>query len=142
MQTFLPYSDFDKSASVLDMKRLGKQRVETLQIMKAILDPTYGWQNHPAVNMWRDHILSLMEYQAAICAEWTGRGYKDTCLEKSFALIEEQKPHYRIVKPSWLGDEQVHLSHQSNLLRKFPEHYGQYFDNVPNNLEYIWPEVA
>lgn len=36
MQTFLPYPDFIKSASVLDKRRLGKQRVETLQIMQAI----------------------------------------------------------------------------------------------------------
>ena len=32
MQTFLPYADFQRSAQVLDYKRLGKQRVEALQI--------------------------------------------------------------------------------------------------------------
>ena len=36
MQTFLPYPDFAESAKVLDNKRLGKQRVECLQIMKAL----------------------------------------------------------------------------------------------------------
>lgn len=36
MQTFLPYPSFELSARVLDDKRLGKQRVECLQILKAL----------------------------------------------------------------------------------------------------------
>jgi hypothetical protein len=31
VQTFLPYADFEESARTLDAKRLGKQRVETIQ---------------------------------------------------------------------------------------------------------------
>ena len=140
MQTFLPYEDFEKTAKSLDMKRLGKQRVETMQIMNAILNPEYGWQNHPAVNMWRGHIVSLMDYQAAICSEWTSRGYKDTCLEKSFSLLDQYSPDIRIGRPEWVGNYEFHLSHQSNLLRKYPEHYSQYFVNVPDDLPYVWPE--
>ena len=44
MQTFLPFQDFAASAKVLDMKRLGKQRVETLQVLKAITTTDYGWK--------------------------------------------------------------------------------------------------
>ena len=33
MQTFLPFPDFQQSAAVLDRVRLGKQRVEALQIL-------------------------------------------------------------------------------------------------------------
>ena len=36
MQTFLPVADFADSARLLDSPRLGKQRVETLQILRAI----------------------------------------------------------------------------------------------------------
>lgn len=36
MQTFLPYEDFNQSTAVLDRQRLGKQRVEALQLLKAI----------------------------------------------------------------------------------------------------------
>jgi len=36
MQTFLPYDNFSMSARVLDNKRLGKQRVEALQILKVL----------------------------------------------------------------------------------------------------------
>ena len=34
MQTFLPYSSFTESAKILDWRRLGKQRVEGMQIIK------------------------------------------------------------------------------------------------------------
>ncbi len=37
MQTFLPFSDYALSAQALDNKRLGKQRVETLQILQVLL---------------------------------------------------------------------------------------------------------
>jgi len=137
MQTFLPYKDFVKSASVLDRQRLGKQRVENLQVIKALITPGYGWQNHPAVKMWRGHEYTLLKYQEAICNEWTSRGYKDTCLEKSIDLLAGYP--IGITKPEWLGDVEFHKSHQSNLLRKFPEHYSQYFTDVPDDLEYVWP---
>jgi hypothetical protein len=137
MQTFLPYESFTKSASVLDRQRLGKQRVENLQVIKALITPGYGWQNHPAVKMWRGHEYTLLKYQEAICNEWTGRGYKDTCLEKSIDLLAGYP--IGITKPKWLGNVEFHESHQSNLLRKFPEHYSQYFTNVSDNLEYVWP---
>jgi Pyrimidine dimer DNA glycosylase len=136
MQTFLPYPSFTDSAKVLDQKRLGKQRVENLQIMKALLDPTYGWQNHPAVKMWRGYETALLEYQRAICTEWTSRGYKDTCLEKTEAMIKAQKV---LVLPSWLGNPQFHTSHQSNLLRKSPEFYEKFFPGVGPELPYLWP---
>jgi len=61
MQTFLAYPDYKLSASVLDMKRLGKQRVEAWQIVQALTVPEYGWKNHPAVKMWRGHVPSLIE---------------------------------------------------------------------------------
>src|SRR4028119_2435475 len=74
IQTFLPYPELDRSVRVLDTKRLGKQRVETLQIMQVLLamrwDPTLdrpvehlpkGWRRHPAVLMWQGHELRLLE---------------------------------------------------------------------------------
>ena len=36
MQTFLPYKSFKKSAETLDYQRLGKQRVEAMQIINVI----------------------------------------------------------------------------------------------------------
>ena len=39
MHTFLPSSDFSESALMLDYKRLGKQRVEGMQLLNA-MQPT------------------------------------------------------------------------------------------------------
>lgn len=49
MQTFLPYPDFRATAKVLDRQRLGKQRVETKQILLALERPgtPTGWGRHP-----------------------------------------------------------------------------------------------
>jgi hypothetical protein len=124
MQTFLPYRNFESSARVLDRQRLGKQRVETLQIMKA-LATNQGWVNHPVTKMWRGYEFTLMSYQQAICDEWTKRGYNDTCLEKTreyFALIQDRTPRV----PPWLGLRKFHAAHRANLLRKSPTHYNQY----------------
>jgi len=52
VQAFLPFADFADTAAVLDSPRLGKQRVETLQILRALELPEYGWQNHPAVTIF------------------------------------------------------------------------------------------
>lgn len=141
MQTFLPWPDFQRSAGVLDRQRLGKQRVETMQIARAITDPSYGWQNHPAVSLWRGHPAALLNYQVAVCTEWVSRGYRDTCLDKTVAILT---PHLRGLEPAppWLGDEVFHLSHRSNLLRKHPDHYAPLFEEgLPDDVEYFWPVV-
>lgn len=140
MQTFLPYADFNKSAKCLDRQRLGKQRVEAYQIVKALIDPRYGWQNHPAVKMWRGCGLLLIDYGLSICKEWINRGYRDCCTEKLYEAkdntsVDTLGDH----TPLWLGDVDFHRSHQSNLLRKNPEHYKQFRWRVSDSLPYVWP---
>ena len=135
MQTFLSYSDFAKSAACLDNKRLGKQRVECLQILKALSDSSYGWQNHPAVKMWRDYTGALICYGRAICLEWRDkRGFNDTCFEK---IVDIASPFGNM--PAWFGNEQFHASHRSNLLRKDYIYYSKFGWTEPIDLPYIWP---
>lgn len=76
MQTFLPYPDFKKSLQTLDYRRLGKQRIEAYQIIRAI---KYGggWSHHPAVKMWRGHINALKQYYNLSLDEWISRGYQN-----------------------------------------------------------------
>ena len=136
MQTFLPHKSFRQSAHALDNKRLGKQRVECLQILKALTDPKYGWQNHPAVKMWRGHVASLVVYGLAICDEWKRRGFNDTCAEKIAAHMPEGEA---LLPPKWLGNADFHASHRSNLLRKEPEHYRKFNWIDGPDLPYVWP---
>lgn len=138
MQTFLPYQDFVNSAKVLDNKRLGKQRVEVIQILKALTVPEYGWKNHPATRMWMGSELWLCNYGHAVCDEWISRGYKDSCKDQISDIAESLNPEFSCNYPSWLGDEKFHRSHRSNLTRKNPEHYSQFW-NEPDDLEYVWP---
>jgi hypothetical protein len=148
VQTFLPYPDFERSARVLDTKRLGKQRVEVIQVVRALTRPTYGWANHPAVLMWKGHEEALGRYGLTCCQVWTEHGFGDTCA----ATISEDLREFGVetirtqaelaageALPPWLGQEQVHLSHQSALVRKDPEHYRPLFPDIPDDLPYAWP---
>lgn len=134
MQTFVPYPDFQQSAATLDRQRLGKQRVETLQLLRAINGETKGWVNHPAAKMWADHVEALVAYGVAICQEWINRGYKDTCKEKILAYSRGNSMQL----PPWLGNDKVHASHRSNLLRKDPDYYGQFGWTETPDLPYVW----
>jgi hypothetical protein len=135
MQTFLPYPDFAASAKVLDRQRLGKQRIETMLILRVLRGESQGWRNHPAVEMWAGYENALVAYGLAICAEWVGRGYRDTCAAKIDALRVDGE----VRMPPWLGDEAFHRSHQSKLVRKLPEHYRSAFPDVPDDVEDVWP---
>jgi len=134
MQTFLPYADLQESVRVLDYRRLGKQRVETFQVLNILLDrtPTKGWRNHPVTRMWTGYEAALQLYQNYTIAEWIKRGYKNTMQFEVFDAAE-------VLMPSWFGCDDFHRSHRSNLLRKDYEYYSQYFDE-PNDIEYFWPK--
>jgi hypothetical protein len=149
VQTFLPVADFEESARLLDTARLGKQRVETLQVLRALELPDYGWANHPVVTMWRGRTPALVAYGLAVVRVWRERGFADTTQEP----IAEFAPHVVGVPqaelaaagrlPSWLGNEAFHRAHRSSLLAKQPEFYRPLFTErfgpEPDDLPYVWP---
>lgn len=119
MQTFLPYSDFRLSAACLDYRRLGKQRVEAMQLLLG------QWPNHPASKMWRGYEDALAFYGFCCCEEWVKRGYKNR-------IIFE----YNSVMARWGGP--IHSSHRSNLLRKDYVWYSRFGWSEPTTLPYVW----
>lgn len=141
MQTFLPYDEPTKSAIVLDDRRLGKQRVETVQIARCLLGlSSGGWSNHPAVKMWRSHEPYLVRvYLQAMMNEWSARGYRNTKIQDHFDQLSEAVACEQIEAPWWFDIEELFISHRSNLIRKKPEHYGVIWPDVPDNIEYVWP---
>lgn len=141
MQTFLPYPSFARSASLLDVPRLGKQRVETLQLLRAQTVPNYGWRHHPAAKMWRGYLPALVAYGLAMTDQWTALGHADTVRPQlvAFAPDVDGVAQADLPMPPWLGDDAFHASHRSNLLRKDPAFYGEVFDDVPSDLPYVWP---
>jgi hypothetical protein len=137
MQTFLPVPDFAETARILDDSRLGKQRVEMYQIIRTLDGVTKGWRNHPAVRMWRGYEPMLLRYGLAMCDEWDRRGYADTVREK--LQVHARETGGPVLAPPWLGNDEFHASHRSNLLRKDPEFYAKYGWREPPDLPYLWP---
>ena len=157
LQTFMPYQSFEASAAVLDNKRLGKQRIENLQIAMALVDNgglRGGWKAHPAARMWHGHLAWLVLYQQAICHEWIiVRGFKDTCWEKTLDNLARDLPasrawntlsspvsHSDVPRPWFLDSEALRLTHRDNLVRKAPELYLKHFGPLRSELAYVWTE--
>ncbi|TDC53382.1 cytoplasmic protein [Micromonospora sp. KC207] len=149
MQTFLPYPDFLASARALDPRRLGKQRVEAIQVLRGLTRPGYGWRNHPAVRMWAGYEEALVRYGLDVCAVWSEPGRADTCAA-TLAADLAAACGVRTVRvqaeladagelPPWLGRDDLHRSHRSSLLRKDPDHYRPLFGDVEPDLGYVWP---
>ena len=133
MQTFLPYASFKKSVQVLDYRRLGKQRVEGMQILNVLLNVSdkKGWKNHPAVLMWKGHENALKLYVNTCINEWVARGYNN-----SMKLYVVKEP---VIYPSWFKFEKFHSAHRSNLLRKDVAYYSQFKWLEPADMPYYWP---
>ena len=68
--------------------------------------------------------------------EWMRRGFKNT-----MQFMESSNTGKYVPVPTWLGNEQFHASHRSNLLRKDFEYYSQF--NWTENPEspYVWHDV-
>ena len=149
MQTFLPHPDFHATAVVLDPLRLGKQRVETIQVLRALTVAGYGWRHHPAAAMWAGYEEALTRYGMTICEVWCATGRQDTCQATLRADLlrttglDRVRTHKELAAagdlPPWLGETGFHLSHQSALVRKDPAHYRPHFPAVPDDLPYVWP---
>ncbi|KPC84709.1 MULTISPECIES: MSMEG_6728 family protein [Streptomyces] len=149
MQTFLPYAGFRRSALTLDPRRLGKQRVEAIQVLRGLTVPGYGWRHHPAVRMWTGYEEALVRYGLDMCEVWTAGGRADTCAATLRADLAASlgrtvvRPATELAVagelPPWLGDEALHESHRSALVRKDPEHYRPLFPQTPPDLPYVWP---
>jgi hypothetical protein len=148
VQTFLPLPDFAASAATLDDRRLGKQRVEALQVLRALTRVTYGWKRYPAVRMWAGHAEGVAAYGLAVCDEWVARGRADTCAatigtDLAAAGLPSPRAQAELAAahrlPDWLGDERLHRSHRSALVRKDPAHYGPLFPDADPELPYFWP---
>ncbi|SCK24247.1 hypothetical protein H181DRAFT_01836 [Streptomyces sp. WMMB 714] len=149
MQTFLPCPDFTEAALVLDRRRLGKQRVEALQVLRGLTVPGYGWRRHPAVRMWAGYEEALVRYGLDVCRVWRDQGRQDSCAASLVAGLAELRPGTPVRRqpelrdagelPPWLGDEAFHRSHRSALIRKDPDIYAPLFPGVPDDLPYVWP---
>ena len=141
MQTFLPYPSFAESARCLDDRRLGKQRVEVLQILRALRGETRGWRNHPATKMWEGYQDTLISYGIAVCLEWRRRGYNDGVLDQLWQYTASTP--FDTSHPPWFHNLRFHEAHQASLYQKDPKHYSQFKNAIArpccDRCKYYWP---
>jgi hypothetical protein len=144
MQTFVPLADVPSTAVALDSKRLGKQIIEAGQIVRALSDPTYGWQNHPATKMWRGHGPALLEmYIPPLNAEWHRRYGRDHGAVANLHTWLTDRTLPGVAKlPWWWGWVELHASHRANLLRKDFAYYSTFGWSENPDTPYIWPDAV
>lgn len=123
VNTFITSSSFRNCAKNLDYKRLGKQRVEALQIIDILMFydrnnklPKKGFSNHPVVKMWLGYTNALKYYCNCMIEEWIFRGYKNT-----MAIYDLPKSFER---PWWITFRPLHYSHRAALWRKDQNYYS------------------
>jgi hypothetical protein len=80
--------------------------------------------------MWKDYVNALRQYYNDCIDVWKERGFKNTM---EYETIEGE-----FVLPHWLGNDEFHASHRSNLLRKNFDYYSKH--NWTDNPEdpYVW----
>lgn len=142
---WLPYPDFAETVRVLDTTTLSTQRLEILSVLDVIHETDtsgIGRAEDRLVDCWRGYEPQLCEFGILICEELARRDRPH-----SAAIQKDLESHldwatsgeYSMEKPPWFGDIEVHRSHQSGLLRKFPDYYEAFFD-VTDDIEIVWPE--
>lgn len=143
MITYVPLpTSYRACVSILDHRKLGKQRVDALQIFTACTHPTNAWHSHPAVKMWRGAELGLLAFGIAACDEWIARGHVDT-LRDNFITngirISDNSSLSTDYYPSWWGDDRVHSSHRA-LLLSLDSAYGRFNWTERPSRNIYWPD--
>lgn len=163
MQTFIPFSNFKKSARCLDRLRLGKQRLEAkecVQVNRQRKNKTplpglterycaFLWtryRNHPSALMWSENEFALCLYGIEVCREWERRGYNDNTkhyfvhvMVSDYDCDNLKDAYDRVEMPNWWGRFDVHASHMAVLYQKNPEFYGPQWVEFFKRTPYTWP---
>jgi len=89
--------------------------------------------------MWRGHACGLYDYVRVMAEVWLERRPHN---RPHGAWVNLQADHPGCAggtPPGWVGLASFHASHRANLLRKEPEHYGQFGWTEDPSLPYVWP---
>lgn len=129
--TFVVDGDIVKAVSLLDNKRLGKQRVEAYQLIRILEGKSDSWKSHPALKMWIGYLDGLKYYYNCCVNEWIKRGKNNT--------MEIYSIPSKIDMPWWINWDRLHYSHQAMLNRKEPSYYSFSVPSEYMKRGYIWP---
>lgn len=91
--------------------------------------------------MWDGLPKTLSEYCLAILKEIKRRNLVLQKYNEYKKYFESFKDSKDIRSADFLGDEEFHISHRSNLLRKNSDHYKQFgWGDIPTDLPYKWKD--
>lgn len=135
MQVFCPYANPNKTAKVLDNKRLNKQILECIQILSANTGINVGWKipkyvyNHPTTLLWKDGSRYLILYCHTLIFKYSKRTHKrHKCLDIIYRFIQlfAHLDYRKFDNLQHLTPEFCH-KYQQLLLSKNFQHYSKYF---------------
>ena len=131
--TFVISSIPSDTFSILDSKRLGKQRIEAKIIIETLEGKIEGYSKIPITKMWIGHVDALKQYFNECIHEWISRGFKNT--------LDKYEVKENVEFPFWFMNHQVHEAMKASLLRKDQEYYSSRI-SLENpeymNYGYIW----
>lgn len=156
IQTWLPLPSFKESAESLSDEDLFKQVLDGLRVIELLHEiprnesklPHEYWAAEPIDplqpgGMWRGCEMQLCEYTLEICEEASIRGRRQHPMMEAIAehLEWATGEDSYMGKPSWFGNIDFHLSHQSALIRKNPSFYRRKFA-ADDQMKLMWPVNA
>ena len=152
MLTLLPYPNFQKTAEVMTAETLFQQIVEInniLNVLHQVTDDASSLENDPGVLIWKNDEVQLAALGLILCLELNFRGTPKFLVQMEAQGLEDQLQHhldcaatggFGMTRPKWLGNSELHLSHQSELIRQDCQ-YKDLFPGVPDDIQIFWPRV-
>lgn len=126
------HTDFLINAKLLDDQRLGKQRVEAMQILHILQGKQKGFSKHPIVKSWQGYEDGLKYYINCCIYEWVQRGMQNNM--KVYDIPDQ------IVVPWWVFWRPLIMSHRMMMTRKDKRYVGKFkVDDGYADYGYIWP---
>ena len=149
MLTLLPYPSFKQSAKVLFNNELTDQLKTVdriLNVLHRVDADISGWNNSPGVLMWEGFESQLCTYGIYLADNIKTRDLTQSVLIDLNTVESSIIWHLECTgdigstdQPKWFGEEKLHLSHQSELIRINAE-YRSVFPYVPTDVPIVWPE--
>ena len=153
VNVFITSTNLEECARNLDYRRLGKQRLECIEIIEGD-----SWKNHPCYLMWKNNKEALKIYFNHILREWISRGFQNSL---AFYSIDESKAQFyditydentylttisnpkinenSILFPKWFCWKPLILSQRASLLRKDEVYYSSKFEKtIFFQTGYLW----
>lgn len=159
MTIYMTHTKFHASSEALDKARLDRQINlvgKTLKVLEG--DPTDDSHEDMIVRAWEGYTAALAWYGLILCnawlqwkpssqvtirtrqAVWFNEVFEDA-MEFDAETSREEMISRLPELPPWVGNKNVHRSHRSNLIRKFPARYADMFPGTPEDMPHLHPQI-